>query len=123
MQMPGNYPKAWRVEAHRMEIEQAGRETEMNQMPGSRLVMQDDWGVLGACVYVDVGRRKARRDKKGDERRRHGWFHIHTERGHRVSANFFPGICPTPHHLQQMINKAQWHRTEGCAFNLGEYLW
>lgn len=28
------------------------------------LVMQDDWGVLGACVYVDVGRRKGRRDKK-----------------------------------------------------------
>lgn len=26
--------------------------------------MLDDWGVLGACVYVDVGRRKGRRDKK-----------------------------------------------------------
>lgn len=26
--------------------------------------MQDDWGVLGVCVYVDVGRRKGRSDKK-----------------------------------------------------------
>lgn len=55
MQMPGNYPKARRVEAHRMKIEQAGRgkERERERKTGDKLnsgftclVMQDDWGVL-----------------------------------------------------------------------------
>lgn len=53
MQMPGNYPKARRVEAHRMKIEQAGKERE-RERDGDKantgftcLVMQDDWGVLG----------------------------------------------------------------------------
>lgn len=56
MQMPGNYPKARRVEAHRMKIEQAGRgkererrgRREINPNSGfTCLVMQDDWGVWG----------------------------------------------------------------------------
>lgn len=68
MQMPGNYPKARRVEAHRMKIEQAerdrDRDTDEPKAGFTCLAMQDDWGGLGVCVYVDVGRRNGRRDKK-----------------------------------------------------------
>lgn len=54
MQMPGNYPKARRVEAHGMKIEQAERERDRDE-PNTGftcLVMQDDWGVLGVCVWM-----------------------------------------------------------------------
>ncbi len=55
MQMPGNYPKARKVEAHRMKIEQAERERGSERErerdePNTRftcLLMQDDWGVWG----------------------------------------------------------------------------
>lgn len=54
MQMPGNYPKARRVEAHRMKIEQAERDRDEPNAGFTCLAMQDDWGVLGVCVYVGV---------------------------------------------------------------------
>lgn len=59
--------------------------------------MSGDAGWLGCFRGVCLcgcGKKKGEKRHKGDERHRHGSNHIHTERGHRVSANFFPGICP-----------------------------
>lgn len=83
MQMPGNYPKARRVEAHGMKIEQAERERERDgDEPNTGftcLVMQDDWGVLGGGGWMQEEERgEGRRGQKGDERHRDGW-ETHTE--------------------------------------------
>lgn len=88
MQMPGNYPKARKVEAHRMKIEQPGREREgvrerekeMNWTLGSHAcwcrMIGVFWGCFGWC-------RKKKGEREGGYKkvmRSTGMYgnHIHT---------------------------------------------
>lgn len=69
MQMPGNYPKARRVEAQ-MKIEQAERERggkRERDEPNTGftcLLMQDDWGVFFGGGGVGRGKRRGKEGTK-----------------------------------------------------------